>query len=395
MSTELTEVTNAVAEFDRVAAGLAALQSKYKGVVYDVATTKGMAEAKEARREVREPRLEVERIRKAAKAPILALGKKLDSEAARITKELLAIEEPLDLQVKTEEARKEAERQAKIEAELKRVQTLQERVAELRGCPNLSPTSGSVLISDHIQDLEEIVIDDGFQEFRQQAEDAKAAGLLRLRDLHAAAVAHEAEQARIKAEREELIRLRAEQAEREAAERARLAEEARQIKAERDAEAASHAEQQRVRREEEESQRAARQAIIDAENARIRAEQEAERNRIAEESRRLAAERAESDRKAREEREAQQAEARRLAAERAALERQQREAREAEERRAEEERARQERRRLMENCPRPDSEAIVGVVAASFKVDSDIAAGWLYETPKQAWRNLSKRAEAA
>ena len=42
---------------------------------------------------------------------------------------------------------------------------------------------------------------------------AKAAGLARLQELHAAAVAHEAEQARLAAEREELARLRAEQAE--------------------------------------------------------------------------------------------------------------------------------------------------------------------------------------
>jgi colicin import membrane protein len=283
MSVELTEVTQAVAEFDRVAAGIAALRDKYEGVVYDVTTTAGMQSAKEARREIREPRLEVERIRKAAKAPILTLGKKLDSEAARITKELLAIEEPLDLQVKTEEARKEAERQAKIDAELKRVSDLQERVAELRGCPNLSPTSGSVLIADHIQNLEEIVVDDSFQEFRQQAEDAKAAGLKRLGDLHAAALAHEAEQARIQAERDELARLRAEQARREAEDRARLAEEERQAKVAREAEAARQAAQLRRQREEEAAESAKRQAIIDTENARIRAEQEAASKRIQEE----------------------------------------------------------------------------------------------------------------
>lgn len=405
MSVELVEVTNAVAEFDRVAAGLAELQSKYKGVVYDVTTTKGMAEAKEARRAVREPRIEVEKIRKAAKAPILALGKKLDSEAARITKELEALEGPIDEQIKTEESRKERERQEKIEAEMKRVSALQERVAELRGCQTLTASSGSGLIAGHIADLEKLPVDDSFEEFRQQAEDAKVAGLSRLRDLHAAALAHEAEQARIQAEREELARLRAEQARREAEERARIAEEERQARIAREAEAARQAEQLRQQREEEAKAAAARQAIIDAENARIRAEQEAERERIAQESARLAAERAESERQARKQREAQEAEERRIAAERAALEREQREAREAEERKAREQREREEaeaaaerkrleRRKLMETRSRPDSDAIVQVVADAFDVDPDIAAGWLYETPKTAWKNLTKR-EAA
>lgn len=405
MSVELSEVTNAVAEFDRVAAGLAELQSKYKGVVYDVASPKGMKEAIEARREIRTPRLEVERIRKAAKAPILELGRKLDSEAQRITKALLAIEEPVDAAIKAEEARKEREKQEKIELEMRRVAALHERVAELRGCQTLTASSGSELIAGHIADLEKLTVDDSFEEFRQQAEDAKVAGLSRLRDLHAAALAHEAEHARIQAEREELARLRAEQARREAEERARIAEEERQARIAREAEAARQAEQLRRQREEEAAAAAARQAIIDAENARIRSEQEAERKRIAEESARLAAERAESERKAREAREAQEAEERRIAAERAALEREQREAREAEERKAREQREREEteaaaerkrleRRKLMETRSRPDSDAIVQVVADAFDVDQDIAAGWLYETPKTAWKNLTKR-EAA
>ena len=48
MSTELTEVTNAVAEFDRVSAGIAALRKKYSGIVYEVTTAPGMADAKAA-----------------------------------------------------------------------------------------------------------------------------------------------------------------------------------------------------------------------------------------------------------------------------------------------------------------------------------------------------------
>ncbi len=78
MSTELTTVTQAVAEFDRVAAGIATLRSQYEGVVYDVTNHEGMKSAKEALRAIAAPRVEIEKIRKAAKAPILELGRKLD-----------------------------------------------------------------------------------------------------------------------------------------------------------------------------------------------------------------------------------------------------------------------------------------------------------------------------
>jgi hypothetical protein len=270
MSTELTEVTKAVAEFDRVGAGLAELSKQYKGVVYEVTTPKGMDDAKAARLAVREPRYEIERIRKAAKAPILALGKKLDTEAARITSELLKLEEPIDQQIKAEEERKEREKQAKIEAEQKRVTDLQERVAELRGCQALTPSAGSAFIAQHIADLEKLPVDESLQEFEQQGADAKAAGLARLRELHAAALTHEAETARIKAEREELARLRKAEEERQAAERARLAEVERVSRVAREAEAAKQAAELKKERE--------AQA---AETARLRAEQEAEAKRLA------------------------------------------------------------------------------------------------------------------
>lgn len=331
MSTELDQVTMAVTAINKVEAGLAALREQYAGVVFGVDTTEGMEAAKEARRAVREPRLDVERIRKAAKAPLLALGKRLDSEAARITAELEKIEDPIHLQIKHEEDRKEAEKQARIAAELARVAAIQERIEELRGCQTLTPTSGSKLISEHISDLERIPVDDSFAEFRPRAEDAKVAGLARLTALLATALAFEAEQDRIRLERAELARLRAEQAERDrlareeqarkdaeaAAERARLEAVA---KAERDAEAARQAEANRIERERiaEEDKRLAAQRAADLAIARAHA-QEIEKERA--ENARIAGERrAELDRQetiARHEREAEEA---RLAAERAKFE---------------------------------------------------------------------------
>lgn len=296
MNTDLQIIERALVEFSAVEAGLAVLRNDYQNIVYDVATTAGMNEAKAARVALREPRYEIERIRKSAKAPLLALGKKLDSDAARITAEIEKLEGPIDAQIKAEESRKEAEKQAKIEAEQKRVADIQERIEELRGCQMLTVASGSMLIAGHISDLEALPVDETFAEFRQQAEDAKAAGLARLNALCDAAVAHEQEQDRIKAERAELERLRAEQAKRDAEERAKLAaeaEEQRKAQAERDAEAAAEL---RKERETIAAEQAAQKAILDAEQARLdadRAEIERQQKAIRDaEAARIAAEQA-------------------------------------------------------------------------------------------------------
>lgn len=286
MSTELEVVSKALVDIDAVSAGITDLRNRFSGAIFEVDTATGMDDAKAARLAIRTPRYEVERIRKAAKAPIIALGKKLDAEAARIESELLKIEGPIDQQIKAEEDRKERDRQAKIDAELKRVADLQERVAELRGCQSLSPTSGAELVASHIADLERLVVNESFQEFQQQAEDAKAAGLARLRAVYTAAVAHEAEQERIRIERAELARLREAEALRVAQENARRAEEDRVAKVTRDAETARHNEQLRQQREEQE-------AAAKIERMRIADEAEAARKLVEAEERRLAAERAE------------------------------------------------------------------------------------------------------
>lgn len=333
MSVEIDNISKALVDIDMVSMGLGDLRKQYAGVIYEVSTFSGLEKAKAARQAVRAPRYEVERIRKEAKKPILDIGRKLDTEAARITKVLLEIEDPIDKQIKAEEGRKDRERAEKIEAEQRRVTALQERVNALRGNRSLSASSGSALIAEHISDVERIEVDNSFDEFRQQAEDAKIAGLAWLRDLQSAATAHEAETARIHAERAELGRLRKAEEERQAAERARSAEEERQAKAVREAEAAK----------------------VATENARIRAEHDAaakaERERLAAEERRLAAERAEFQRQ-------------QVAA--AA-------AKEADER----ERAEQAR---IASIKRPDDEEIVGVLSKHYRVPGAKVHEWLAAT---------------
>lgn len=271
MATDIEQVTTALTEFNAVAAGLEQLKKTYQGVVFDVETSEGMEVAKAARQVLRVPRYEIERIRKSAKAPLLAIGKKLDAEAARITTEILAIETPIDQQVKAEEGRREAERLAAAQRELDRVSSINVRIGELRGAAPMVERYqfGSAEILEHIGDLGKVPVDDSFAEFKQQATDAKQATLSRLRELHAAALVKEAEAERIRLEREELAALRESARQREEAEAAQRAEVDRIAQKARDEE---------TRRQQESL--AAQQAELNRQAAEQRKAQEAETERL-------------------------------------------------------------------------------------------------------------------
>lgn len=212
-----------------------------------------------ARMVLKNTRVEVQKFCEDVREAAVQFGRGVIVEQKRLIGLIQPEETRLEtLQQEWDDAR-EAEKEARIQAEMKRVADLQDRVAELRGCPNLTPSSGSALIADHIGDLEALPVDETLQEFQQAGADAKTAGLARLRALHDAALAHEAEQARLKEEREDLARLRAAQK--------KIDDDA---KAARDAETARQNAELKKAREAQE-----------AENARVRAEQAAEAKRLA------------------------------------------------------------------------------------------------------------------
>lgn len=206
MSTELKKVSQAIARIDKVGAGIAALREQYAGTVYEVTSSVGMTAAKNARLAIREPRYEIEKIRREAKRPLLDLGKQLDAEAARISAELLAIEHPIDAQIKAQEDRIEAERQAAIAAEVQRVERLQERLAAIVREPARAREFTAEQIQAVIGSLERVSIDESFEELREAAGQAKGAALHQLRQMHGAAIQAEqdaAELAQLRKERTE------------------------------------------------------------------------------------------------------------------------------------------------------------------------------------------------
>ena len=91
--------STSVAEYNPIAAGLAVVRQRYANVAWDLKTTKGNADARAARKELVTLRVSLESKRVELKAPVLERAKLIDSEAKRITAELLKIETPIDEQI--------------------------------------------------------------------------------------------------------------------------------------------------------------------------------------------------------------------------------------------------------------------------------------------------------
>lgn len=319
-------VQTAIVEFDKIAAGLAAIEAAHpKDIACDVRSSAGMKQAIAGRAAWREPRIAVEKARKAAKAPVLALGREIDAFAKSLETRLLAGEEHYDGQIKAEEARREQERQRKAEAERRRVAEIAERIDQIKAFPVRAAGKGSIVVEAMIGDLVAITVDDTYAEFRPAAESAHAHALAAMRELLAAAQAHEEEVRRLRAEREALERQRQEDEARRAEEdriaREQHEAEVARVKAAREAEEARMAEARAAQEAELRAQREAEAAAI-AEQRRIDAErQAAEDARLAAERAEIERQRAEIDRQRREQEEREAAA--RAEAERVERERQQ------------------------------------------------------------------------
>lgn len=289
---DLAKVSNALAEFSKVDAGLAAMRQTYAGP-YDATTPSGMAKAKNDRVAVREVRYAIEDVRKSAKAPILALGKTLDREALRITCAIEEIERPIDNAIKLEEERIARERQARIDAEHARVKAIQERIEAMRSLPVTDVFAPINVIAGHLAMLGSVNIENGFEEFRDEAFRVKTDALQKLGELHDRKVAEAAEAERQRLERIELDKRRAEQDERDRLARVeadRVAEETRQAQAKLDADRRAHEEKvaaDNAKREEADRAERARQDETDRANREESDRLGRERERIEQEKAQL------------------------------------------------------------------------------------------------------------
>ncbi|MBR8434790.1 hypothetical protein KDW37_28920 [Burkholderia cenocepacia] len=276
---------------------------------------------------LRTARTDIQKAAKAARDDANAFSKAVIAEENR----LIAITEPeekrlLGLRDAWDEAR-EAEKRAKLEAEQRRVAAIREHIDDIRAIAVRAVGRTAAEIEVEITDLVALGIDvQRFAELTGEAEMVRGTTLDKLRELHAAAVAQEAEAERLAAEREALARERAELEARQQREEAERAERER-------VEAAARAEQERVDRERRDAEEAARRAKQEREDTARRAAIAAEEERLANERAEMARRQAELDRAEREQREREET-ALREAAELAAQAERDRVARERAENRA-------------------------------------------------------------
>lgn len=223
----------AVVNYSRTEAALAELRQRHAGAVFDMTTTAGDKAARAARLELVTLRTALEKQRKAFKSPALEFGKKIDAEAARITAEIVALENPIDLQIKDAEEKKEAERAAKARAESDRINAHKANISAIRAYAEFAAKPGmtSDRLATGITKLDDIPIGPAYEEFEADANTAKSETLATMREFHAAAVQREADDAKREKERQELEQKRAEQAARQA----ELDRQAAEVKAQQEA----------------------------------------------------------------------------------------------------------------------------------------------------------------
>lgn len=287
-------------------AGIAELEAKHRGLVVAHGDKKGYLALTQAISEVRTARTDVEKRRKELKQGALDYGRLVDSTAKAITERLEAIEVPLKANKEQIDAENERIKREKEEAERLRVAGIQSLIAAIANAPAAFAAANTERLRQAIKKAEamEISIAD-YEEFTQQATDAKTAAIAALNDLLTARIdADEAEAARL-AEQARIDAERKAEADRVAAESARLAAERaefdrQQAEARRQQEAAD-----RARREAEAAEQAKRDAEARAQQAELdrqRAELKAAQDALAEQQRKAAeAAQAEADSKARKE----------------------------------------------------------------------------------------------
>jgi len=305
-----------IAEYSATAAALADLNHRFKGVVFDVSKKEGMVDAVKARAELRGYYVSLEKMRKELKAPALERSRLIDHEAKILDAEIHALHDPIDETIKSEETRKEREREERLQAEANRKDEINAKIARIIEAPAkfAGKTSGEIRVA--LDQMRGIDVSTWAQEFEVKADEAKKNGVAALEQLLAGTEESEKakaeEEARIAREREELARLRAEQEQRSRQEQARIAEEIR-VRAEQEAmhRAKIEAEERASRERIEAAERIARQAR-DAEEAKLKAERDAEEKRIKQERDRVEAEQRKLHEEQRQARDAEEAKLREI-----------------------------------------------------------------------------------
>ena len=269
---EVLDAPAKLAEFNEVERGLAELRSDLQGMQFDVTTTAGNAAARAARTRCVSTRTAADAAYEAWSKPMLAKQRSMRAELTRIKDEVRKVEEPIDAQIKAEEARRAEIKAAKDQAEREKQAEIQRKIDAIKAHAADAVGQSSTAIAELRASLDALSVSiDVYGERSGEALSAQLQTLAKLDELHASAASMEAEQARLAAERAELARLRAEQEARDRAAAAAQAEQERLAQAKRDAEQAAH--RAEVARHQEAMK--AQQAELDRQRQELQAQQDA------------------------------------------------------------------------------------------------------------------------
>lgn len=263
MSTALAVVTEQGSNIMALVARGRALAEQYRNVAFDVTTTKGMDEAKKARLALREEvRYPLQKLKDARSKILGTMQRQANASADELIEEVKRAEAPIDEQITAEETRKENEKAERDAAEQRRRQAHIDAITAIARIPTEAVGLTSAELREKIVAAEGIMVDEGYEEFKGQATQAKDETLRQLNGLLMAAIVEEEELERT---RQQQARLRQQQEEQAAQQRA-LDEQAEALRKEREA----FEQQQREAKEADE----ARQRALDEQAAQQQRERE-------------------------------------------------------------------------------------------------------------------------
>ena len=185
----------AVVKYSRTEAALADLREKYAGKTFDLTTTKGDDAARAARLELKKLRTGLEAKRKEFKAPAIAFGRLIDTEADRITAEIKALEDPIDAQIRADEQRRETERLERGRVAAARRAEFEAKIAAIRGYVAAAKGLPSERIAKGLTFVEGMAFGEEWAEFASAAAAAQGETVAALRDMLETVKAAEAAEA--------------------------------------------------------------------------------------------------------------------------------------------------------------------------------------------------------
>lgn len=170
-----------LAQFAETEAGLTEMANKYRNVAYNVSESKGMADAKAARADLRDNgRRMLTRTEAAVKADVNELKKVMGDEVERLIAIVKPVEDAIDAQIKAEEKRKADEKAERDRKEAERIGAHRANIDQLKAYVEQAEGQPVEVIEKAIAALGDMTFGEEWEEFAQEAEAACLATVQRL-----------------------------------------------------------------------------------------------------------------------------------------------------------------------------------------------------------------------